>query len=126
MLIHIQHGKGGRDRYVPLSSKLLETLREYCRRLGCFRAPSTTGVRISRLPPRSSGMPVSPRPSGPVSKNVFTPTWLRHAYATHLLEAGADLRTIQLLLGHLKLAHTVVYLHLPAGTCRLFLTRWTR
>ena len=116
MVLHLQQGKGGRDRDVPLSPKLLDTLREYWR----WMKPKTY------LFP---GMENNWRPDVPVTTKVawiavteaakaagitkrVSPHTLRHSFATHLLEAGADLRTIQLLLGHAKLADTTVYLHL--------------
>jgi integrase/recombinase XerD len=116
MLIHIQYGKGGRDRYVPLSPKLLETLREYWRWMKpkTWLFPGTVdGWRADK--------PITPKvvwdacrsaaERAGIEKHVYAHL-LRHSYATHLLEAGADLRTIQLLLGHVELRHTVIYLHL--------------
>lgn len=116
MLIHIQHGKGGRDRYVPLSQTLLETLRVYWRWMKpkTWLFPGTiAGWRADK--------PITPKVVWDACQSAATRAQLqkrvsahllRHSYATHLLEAGADLRTIQLLLGHVKLEHTVLYLHL--------------
>src|SRR5712691_3462194 len=116
MLIHIQQGKGGRDRYVPLSATLLETLRAYYRwmRPKIWLFPGiVAGWRADRpITPKVlwEACVVAARRAA-LGKRV-SPHLLRHAYATHLLEGGADLRTIQLLLGHVSLRHTVLYLHL--------------
>jgi site-specific recombinase XerD len=116
MLIHIRHGKGGRDRYVPLSATLLATLRAYYRwmRPQTYLFPGTVANW-------RADKPITPKVlweacvlaarRARLRKRV-SPHLVRHSYATHLLEAGADLRTIQLLLGHVKLEHTVLYLHL--------------
>jgi len=116
MVIHIHHGKGRRDRDVPLSPKLLEALRQYWRwkkpRVYLFpsqkRNPSgeqpisdKTVWNICRAAARRAG----------ITKKMG-PHTLRHCFATHLLEAGADLRTIQLLMGHERLEDTTIYLHL--------------
>jgi len=116
MLIHIQRGKGGRDRYVPLSPKLLETLREYWR----WMKPKTW-LFPGTVHNWRADKPITPKvvwdacqfaaQRAGIEKRVYAHL-LRHSYATHLLEEGADLRTIQLLLGHVELRHTVIYLHL--------------
>jgi site-specific recombinase XerD len=116
MVLHIHEGKGGRDRDIPLSPKLLATLREYWRWMkpkthlfpgmeNNWRAdvPVTTKVAWIAVTAAAKAAGITRRVS---------PHTLRHSYATHLLEAGADLRTIQVLLGHAKLADTTVYLHL--------------
>jgi site-specific recombinase XerD len=116
MVIHIRHGKGGRDRDVPLSPKLLETLREYWRwkkpREYLFPGETYRGSKCQHLTSKAVYHAVkgAARRAG-IQKNVG-PHTLRHSFATHLLESGADLRTIQLLLGHASLNHTTVYLHL--------------
>ncbi len=116
MMIRIHQGKGGRDREVPLSPKLLETLRVYFRwmRPTTFLFPGTVkGVRAD--------VPITPNvvwlacrqaaQRAGITKRL-SPHSLRHSCASHLLEAGADLRTIQVLLGHSRLEHTLIYLHL--------------
>ena len=117
MVLHVVNGKGGKDRDLPLSPTLLETLRAYWRWL-----KPRTYLFPSRMH-RDHEQPISDktvwhacaeaaRKAG-IRKRV-SPHLLRHSWATHLLEAGTDLRTIQLLLGHEDLETTARYLHLSA------------
>jgi len=116
MIIRVVQGKGGKDRDLPLSPELLETLREYWR----WRKPKEY-LFPSRGERRGPDVPLSDktvwhvcgdaaRKAG-ITKHV-TPHTLRHSWATHLLEAGTDLRTIQMLLGHGDLETTARYIHL--------------
>jgi integrase/recombinase XerD len=116
MVIHVHQGKGRKDRDVPLSPKLLETLREYWR-----WKRSSTYLFPSGVTNRDKDGPITGKALWHACHNAIRragirkkvgPHTLRHSYATHLLEAGADLRTIQLLLGHADIKHTTVYLHL--------------
>ena len=117
MIIHIQGGKGRKDRDVMLSPKLLEALREYWR--GLRRKPTHWLFPGGRW--HTANHPITSKvvwnachkaaQRAGIRKKIH-PHTLRHCFATHLLEAGADLRTIQVLLGHRDLEETTIYLHL--------------
>jgi integrase/recombinase XerD len=116
MVIHVRQGKGGRDRDVLLSPKLLETLREYWRWIKpkTYLFPGMVNNWRADVPINHKVVWVAVKEAAQragITKRV-SPHTLRHSFATHMLEAGADLRTIQVLLGHAKLADTTVYLHL--------------
>lgn len=110
MVIRVEQGKGGKDRYVMLSPKLLDMLRNYWDR-------TRPGEWL--FPGRWPGEAIAPSSIDATCREVrqrcgigkpVTPHSLRHAFAVHLLEAGTNLRTIQLLLGHRNLATTARYL----------------
>jgi len=118
MVIHIRGGKGRKDRDVMLSPALLEALRVYWR--GLRHKPTLWLFPDNRW--HTSRHPVTTKVlwtacqqaalrAGLEHKHIHLHT-LRHCFATHLLEAGADLRTIQILLGHRDLEETTIYLHL--------------
>src|SRR5258708_5993983 len=115
MVIRVEQGKGRKDRYVMLSPHLLDTLRNYWHQ---------THPKVWLFPGTRPGQPTShltvewscrkARERSGLTKPV-TPHSLRHAFAVHLLEAGTDLRTIQLLLGHSSLCTTALYLRIATN-----------
>ena len=116
MLIHIRQGKGGRDRYVVLSPTLLATLRVYYpwMRPQTWLFPGTVHNWRADKPVTKrilwNAVVIAAKRAG--LRTRVSPHLIRHSFATHLLESGADLRTIQLLLGHAEIRHTALYLHL--------------
>jgi integrase/recombinase XerD len=116
MLIRVEQGKGGKDRYVMLSAHLLEVMRAWWR---------ATRPRGWLFPGRDPGQPMTTRQlnrachaaaqMAEINKRVSLHT-LRHSFATHLLEQNTDIRVIQVLLGHAKLDSTALYTRVATKT----------
>src|ERR1700681_160981 len=118
MVIRVEHGKGGKDRYVMLSAQLLGILRTYWRlarpQHWLFPGRAETkpiDVQVLHAACRSA------RAAAGLAKHATVHT-LRHSFATHLLEAGTDIRIIQVLLGHCSLSTTARYTRVSNGLIR--------
>jgi integrase/recombinase XerD len=122
MVIRIRQAKGSKDRYVMLSPRLLILLRDYWR---ARRRRKDYQASPWLFPGSIPGRPLTAkavyeaceaaRLAAGLDKHVTVHT-LRHSFATHLLEDGTDLRTIQILLGHRSLNTTARYLHVATAT----------
>lgn len=121
MMIHVHRGKGAKDRYVPLPKATLQLLRRYwlthrntklvfpAKGKGHQNAPTAkTPMAIDSV----QGAFRKAKFAAGIKKRHVTIHTLRHSYATHLLEAGVNLRVIQRYMGHTQLETTMVYLHL--------------
>ena len=109
MLIHVQHGKGAKDRYTVLSHRLLILLREYYKiqqPADWFFPGTKAGTHIQ--PATIQEMCRDAAQLAGITKRV-TPHVLRHSFATHLLESGTDTRAIQVMLGHSRIDTTARY-----------------
>ena len=118
MLLKVEQGKGGKDRFAMLSPQLLELLRDWYR---IARPP------VWLFPGRDPLLPLTTRQFNRVVhaaadmaeiKKRVTPHTLRHSFATHLLEQNIDIRVIQVLLGHAKLDTTALYARVATNTIR--------
>jgi len=126
-LIHVRGGKGNKDRYVPLPQRALQLMREQWKahRSPTWMFPAFEIRHKDGSPPASQYQPMARSSAGHIFKKALRRSninkdacihTLRHSYATHLLEAGVNLRLIQAYLGHRSPNTTSIYTHLTAKT----------
>jgi site-specific recombinase XerD len=120
LVVHVRQGKGNKDRLVPLSLRLLTELRDYWRlhrpAQGLFYTPGNAGQQPVHPTAVQRQLQRAVKKAG--LRKPATMHTLRHSYATHMLEAGVDVMTLQKILGHRQLATTARYLHLRSDQLR--------
>lgn len=118
MTLRVEQGKGHKDRYVMLSPRLLELLRDWWRaaRPRAWLFPGQNPVNPMTARQLNRACHAAARMAG-IAKRVSMHT-LRHSFATHLLEQNVDIRVIQVLLGHAKLDTTALYTRVAVNTIR--------
>ncbi len=112
-VLHVHQGKGKKDRFTPLSPRLLKHLEDYWRIVRPVRPYVFPGIRSGR--PMANKLPEAAMIEAVAQSGVpkrATPHTMRHCYATHSLENGMDIHTLQQILGHASLTTTQRYLHL--------------
>ena len=121
MMIHVHRGKGAKDRFIPLPNSILMLLRRYwvTHKNPCLIFPAMgrncKQAKHAQTPMAKSSVQGAFRKarfSAGIKKRRVSIHTLRHSYATHLFEAGVNLRIIQRYMGHAQLETTMVYLHL--------------
>ncbi|HEY9157042.1 tyrosine-type recombinase/integrase [Candidatus Binatus sp.] len=117
-MVMVRAGKGNKDRLVPLGEPALDALRAWRRATAVAWEPDSaviTNLRGGRLTTRSVEMILQRRLAAVGLSAAITPHGLRHCFATHMLGNGADLRSIQEMLGHASLATTQRYTHVSVN-----------
>ena len=121
LLVRVVSGKGGKDRVVPAGTSAARAVESWLPARAHFVRPGSPpdalffGVRGGRISPRTIRTVVERACVDSGARAVIGPHGLRHSFATHLLQSGCDLRSIQQMLGHASLSSTQVYTHLDIG-----------
>lgn len=122
MVIHIEQGKGRRDRDLPMTPMVLQVLREYWRhaksKVYLFPSPDSTNEPEKPISSKTVWNVVHEAAVRAGLTKRIGPHTLRHSFATHHIEGGTDLLVLQSLLGHAELKNTLVYIHLSQHRMR--------